>query len=41
MVKMLNNEAYLRMMFLDTLSFLKTNGEWKIYNKLFTEESIN
>ncbi|MEC7381368.1 MAG: nuclear transport factor 2 family protein [Pseudomonadota bacterium] len=31
-------DLYLGMMFLDTLSFLKTNNEWKIYNKLFHVE---
>lgn len=31
-------DAYLGMMFLDTLSFLKTDNEWKIYNKLFHVE---
>ena len=29
---------YLGITFLDTLSFLKVDGEWKIYNKLFNVE---
>jgi hypothetical protein len=32
-------DGYLGMIFLDTLSFLKVNDEWKIYNKLFHVES--
>ena len=28
-------DEYLGITFLDTLSFLKADGEWKIYNKLF------
>ena len=31
-------DGYLGMIFLDTLSFLKVNGRWKIYNKLFHVE---
>ena len=30
---------YINIMFTDTLSFLKVDGNWKIYNKVF--ESIN
>ena len=30
---------YINIMFIDTLSFLKIDGNWKIYNKVF--ESIN
>ena len=30
---------YINIMFTDTLSFLKVDGSWKIYNKVF--ESIN
>jgi hypothetical protein len=30
---------YLGMTFLDTLSFLKTDDQWRIYNKLFHVES--
>ena len=32
-------DDYLGMTFLDTLSFLKTDGSWSIYNKLFHVES--
>lgn len=32
-------DDYLGMTFLDTLSFLKTDGQWSIYNKLFHVES--
>ena len=32
-------DKYLGITFLDTLSFLKADGEWKIYNKLFKVES--
>ena len=32
-------DDYLGMTFLDTLSFLKCDGEWSIYNKLFHVES--
>ena len=32
-------DAYIGNIFLDTLSFLKQDGEWKIYNKLFHVES--
>ena len=32
-------DGYLGMVFLDTLSFLKVDDEWKIYNKLFHVES--
>ena len=32
-------DRYLGITFLDTLSFLKVDGEWKIYNKLFNVES--
>ena len=32
-------DKYLGITFLDTLSFLKADGEWKIYNKLFNVES--
>lgn len=31
-------DDYLGMTFLDTLSFLKSNDEWRIYNKLFHVE---
>ena len=31
-------DDYLGMTFLDTLSFLKTDGQWSIYNKLFHVE---
>ena len=31
-------DDYLGMTFLDTLSLLKTDGEWRIYNKLFHVE---
>ena len=31
-------DDYLGMTFLDTLSFLKTDGHWRIYNKLFHVE---
>ncbi len=31
-------ESYLGMIFLDTFSMLKIDGEWKIYNKLFHVE---
>lgn len=31
-------DDYLGMTFLDTLSFLKTDDEWQIYNKLFHVE---
>ncbi|MFT5211343.1 MAG: hypothetical protein ACI9CE_003082 [Flavobacterium sp.] len=31
-------DDYLGMTFLDTLSFLKTDGRWSIYNKLFHVE---
>lgn len=31
-------DDYLGMTFLDTLSFLKTDGNWSIYNKLFHVE---
>jgi|TARA_B100000767_G_C19717691_1_gene515707 hypothetical protein len=33
-------DAYVGRVFLDTLSFLKENGEWTIYNKLFHIEHI-
>lgn len=32
-------DGYIGLTFLDTLSFLKTDGEWAIYNKLFHVES--
>ena len=32
-------DGYLGMVFLDKLSFLKVDGEWKIYTKLFHVES--
>jgi hypothetical protein len=32
-------EAYLGMVFLDCLSFLKKDNEWRIYTKLFHVES--
>ncbi len=32
-------DDYLGMTFLDTLSLLKTDGKWQIYNKLFHVES--
>ena len=32
-------DAYIGHVFLDTLSFLKKDGDWKIYNKLFHVES--
>ncbi len=32
-------DDYLGMTFLDTLSFIKTDGNWCIYNKLFHVES--
>ncbi|HIL61733.1 MAG TPA: nuclear transport factor 2 family protein [Porticoccaceae bacterium] len=32
-------DDYLGMTFLDTLSFLKADGSWSIYNKLFHVES--
>ena len=32
-------DDYLGMTFLDTLSFLKTDDRWQIYNKLFYVES--
>ena len=32
-------DDYLGMTFLDTLSFLKSDGQWRIYNKLFHVES--
>ena len=32
-------DEYLGITFLNTLSFLKADGEWKIYNKLFNVES--
>ena len=32
-------DDYLGMTFLDTLSLLKTDGKWSIYNKLFHVES--
>jgi hypothetical protein len=32
-------DKYLGITFLDTVSFLKADGEWKIYNKLFNVES--
>ena len=31
-------DGYLGMTFLDTLSFLKVDGQWKIYNKLYHVE---
>jgi hypothetical protein len=31
-------DGYLGMTFLDTLSFLKADGQWKIYNKLYHVE---
>jgi len=37
LVKM--RDKYLGITFLDTLSFIKNEGEWKIYNKLFNVES--
>ena len=32
-------DGYIGYVFLDTLSFLEKDGEWKIYNKLFHVES--
>ena len=32
-------DGYIGHVFLDTLSFLEKDGEWKIYNKLFHVES--
>ena len=32
-------DKYLGITFLDTVSFLKADGEWRIYNKLFNVES--
>ena len=32
-------DAYIGLVFLDTLSFLKVNGKWGIYHKLFHIES--
>ena len=32
-------DGYIGNIYLDTLSFLKKDGEWKIYNKLFHIES--
>ena len=32
-------DEYLGITFLDTLSFLKADGEWEIYNKLFNVEN--
>ena len=32
-------DDYLGMTFLDTLSFLKSDGKWRIYNKLFHVEN--
>jgi len=32
-------DKYLGITFFDTLSFVKQEGEWKIYNKLFNVES--
>ncbi len=32
-------DDYLGMTFLDTLSFLKSDGEWRIYNKLYHVEA--
>ena len=32
-------DGYIGLVFLDTLSFLKTEGDWVIYNKLFHVES--
>ena len=32
-------DAYIGHVFLDTLSFLEKDGDWKIYNKLFHVES--
>lgn len=32
-------DKYLGITFFDTLSFIKQEGEWKIYNKLFNVES--
>ena len=32
-------DKYLGITFLDTLSFIKNENEWKIYNKLFNVES--
>ena len=32
-------DGYIGNVYLDTLSFLKRDGEWKIYNKLFHIES--
>ncbi|MCH2336003.1 MAG: nuclear transport factor 2 family protein [Pseudomonadales bacterium] len=32
-------DGYIGLVFLDTLSFLKTEGAWVIYNKLFHVES--
>jgi len=37
LVKM--RDKYLGITFLDTLSFIKNESEWKIYNKLFNVES--
>ena len=34
-------DDYLGMTFLDTLSLLKTDGDWTIYNKLFHVESTS
>ncbi|MFC3150835.1 nuclear transport factor 2 family protein [Litoribrevibacter euphylliae] len=31
-------DAYLGLMFLDTLSLIKVDGQWQIYNKLFHVE---
>ena len=33
------SDKYLGITFLDTLSFIKIEGEWKLYNKLFHVES--
>jgi hypothetical protein len=33
-------DDYLGMTFLDTLSFLKADGKWSIYNKLFHVEEV-
>ena len=34
-----DQDKYLGITFFDTLSFIKQEGEWKIYNKLFNVES--
>ena len=32
-------DGYIGIVFVDTLSFLKVDGQWVIYNKLFHVES--